>query len=766
MTRGLQAGFRLGDYEVKPDAGELHGASGISVLHPQTMKLLVFLAEHAGELITSRRLAEDVWPHSSVSDETVRRCLKELRYRLHEDPLHPAYIESCDDQGHRLIAPVTPSQSITNEAPSPVQRVIGELKRRKVFRVVAAYTVVSWLLLQVADVLSEVPWLPDNALTILVILVASGFPIVIVLAWWLEITDQGVVLDPETADRWPNMARVWRPIAIGGALAIAAGISAFLLTREEFWAEERVAAAVLPFDDLSAAGAERSCGWLTEELTDSLANVRELRIAARTSAEALAGASLQVPEIAERLRVNYILEGSCGADNDRLRITAQLIEAEQGFHLWSQVYDVPWTERLKVVGEIARRVTETLDIKLSEESERRLHRIPTTSEQAYVSYQQGRRYLRLSREETHLAAAETLFKKAIELDPDFVEAHASLCGTYLEWYELERNVARYKEAEEACIRALETGVSAAQVYVALGNLYRYNGDYERAYESFWRAAEIDNAKADAYIGSAEVLALMDRSAEAESSYRRAIDLEPGDWRAYNAYGDFLFDAGRFDEAEMQFSEVVSLMPDNPHGYNNLGGVHYMQGRFAEAAGDFEQSLALTPGRGAYSNTGTMYFYAGEYEKAAGHYRAALEFAPADFRMWGHLAEALSAMSAPESKDAYATAAQRAEDVLLVNDADAEARSRLAYFLSRLGQHAKALRQIAIALAAAPKNMYVQYDAALVFATTGDEIEALAAVQRAVDLGFPRPLLPVEPGLGAIRDNERFKQIVIAEASPE
>ena len=766
MARGLQAGFRLGEYEVAPEEGELRGPGGVAILHPQTMKLLVYLAEHAGELIGVGRLREAVWPSASVNEDAVRRCVKELRHRLRDNSATPAYIEIRDDDNYRLIAPVTPRQQVSDSEPGVVQRFLGQLKRRKVFRVTATYAVVGWLLLQIADVVSDVPWMPDGALAALLTMFVAGFPIVIILAWALEITEKGIVLDPETARRWPALTRIWRPLMLGLALAIAVGFTVFLMTRDVIWTRDRIAAVVLPFDDLSPADTEFSCGWLTEEMTDALANIRELRIAARTSAEALAKASLAVPDIASRLRVDYVLEGSCGAENQRLRITAQLIEAEDGFHLWSQVYDVPWSERLKVVREIARRVAETLEISLSDESVRKLGRIPTSNDQAYVSYQQGRRYLDLGREEKHLAAAEKLFRRAIDLDPGFAEAHAGLCETYLAWYELERAVMRYQQAESACIEALETEEFAAQIYVALGDLYRYNGDYERAYDSFWRATELDDTLADAHIGTARSLALLDREMEAESSFRRAIELEPGYWLAYNAYGDFLFKAGRFEEAEKQFGEVVSLTPDNVQGYNNLGVIHYLQGRFAEAARDFEQSLALAPGRDALSNTGTMFFYAGDYSKAVENYRSALELAPDDYRMWGHLAEALSALNSSEAEDAYVNAAQGAERALQLNNADVEARARLAHFRCQLGQHEQAKRQIEKALVAAPQNLYVQYDAALVFAAVGNKERALDAIEQAVSLGYPRHLLAVEPGFAEISDTTRFEEISKARPGPD
>ena len=759
MARGLQAGFRLGEYEVAPEAGELRGPGGVAILHPQTMKLLVYLAEHAGELIGSARLREAVWPSAAVDEHAVRRCVKELRHRLRDDSATPAYIENSDGDNYRLIAPVTPRQQVSDSEPGVVQRFLGQLKRRKVFRVTATYAVVGWLLLQIADVVSDVPWMPDGALAALLTMFVAGFPIVIILAWALEITEKGIVLDPETARRWPALTRFWRPLMLGLALAIAVGFTVFLMTRDVPWTSDRIAAVVLPFDDLSPADTEFSCGWLTEEMTDALANIRELRVAARTSAEALAKASLAVPDIASRLRVDYVLEGSCGAENQRLRITAQLIEAEDGFHLWSQVYDVPWSDRLKVVREIARRVAESLEINLSDESVRKLGRIPTSNDQAYVSYQQGRRYLGLGREEKHLAAAEKLFRRAIDLDPEFAEAHAGLCDTYLAWYELERAMPRYRQAETACVDALETQDIAPQVYVALGDLYRYSGDYERSYDSFWRAIQLDDTLADAHIGNARVLAAMDRMPEAESGFVRAIELEPGYWVAYNAFGAFLFQMGRFDEAARQFAEVVSLTPDNPMGYSNLGGAYYVSGRFADAAEAFGYSLELAPGRDAYMNTGTMYFYAGEYERAAEHYRQALELAPEDYRAWGSLGDALQAQDDAAAAEAYREAARFARSELELNNADAMVRADLAHYQARLGNESRARALMTKAIEAQPADMYIRYNGALVFAELGDAPQALENLAQAVKLGYQVDLLPVDPGLRSLQDMPEFTTLM-------
>jgi len=759
MARGLQAGFRLGEYGVVPEAGELRGPAGVAVLHPQTMRLLVYLAEHAGELIDSAQLREAVWPSAVVDEDTVRRCVKELHHRLRDNPAAPTYIETRDGGNYRLIAPVTPRQQTSDAEPGVVQQFLGQLKRRKVFRVTATYAVVGWLLLQIADVVSDVPWMPDGALTALLTLFVAGFPIVIILSWALEITEKGVVLDPETARRWPTLTRIWRPLMLGLALAIATAFTVFLVTRDELWAGHRLAAVVLPFDDLSPVDSEFSCGWLTEEMTDALANIRELRVAARTSAEALAKASLAVPDIASRLRVDYVLEGSCGAEDQRLRITAQLIEAEEGFHLWSQVYDVPWSDRLRVVREIARRVAETLEIKLSDESLRRLGRVPTSNDQAYVSYQQGRRYLGSGREEKHLAAAEKLFRRAIDLDPDFAEAHAGLCDTYLAWYELERAMPRYRQAETACIDALKTQEVAPQVYVALGDLYRYSGEYERSYDSFWRAIQLDDTLADAHIGNARVLAAMDRMPEAESGFQRAIELEPGYWVAYNAFGAFLFQIGRFDEAARQFAEVVSLTPDNPMGYSNLGGAYYVSGRFADAADAFGYSLTLAPGRDAYMNTGTMYFYAGEYERAAEHYRQALELAPEDYRAWGSLGDALQAQDDAAAAEAYREAAHFARSELELNNADALVRADLAHYQARLGNESRARALMSKAIEAQPADMYIRYNGALVFAELGDVPRALENLKQAVKLGYQVDSLPVDPGLRSLQDMPEFTALM-------
>jgi len=330
MARGLHAGFLLGDFRITPARCELAGPDGIRSVHPRAMEVLLYLAEHAGALVARDTLREKVWGGAAVTEETLTRSIGELRHELGDSPDRPRYIQTVPRRGYRLIAPVTALEDAPRSpSASPAQRFLGELKRRKVFRVTAAYAVVAWLLLQIADVTLDALPVPEGSMTLLVILAAMGFPIAVVLAWALEITDQGVELDPVTASRWPRLAGLWRYLLGGMALAGIAGVTAYLVTRPPPIVDSRYPIAVLPFDDLTPAADNAFCDGLTEELTNYLAKIRELRVASRTSTTALKMLGLPIPDIAERLKVDYVLEGSCRSEEGALRVTAQLIKAAE-----------------------------------------------------------------------------------------------------------------------------------------------------------------------------------------------------------------------------------------------------------------------------------------------------------------------------------------------------------------------------------------------------------------------------------------------------
>ncbi|MDH5323702.1 MAG: adenylyl cyclase, partial [Gammaproteobacteria bacterium] len=285
---------------------------------------------------------------------------------------------------------------------------IAELKRRNVFRVAVAYAVIAWVLAQVADLAFDnfgaPDWVPKSVLFIL----ALGFPLAIFFAWAFEMTPEGVKKEKDVERSQSITSQTGRKLdfLIIGVLLIAVGlllVDKFVLREVASpGSAEMVAAentdkslAVLPFVAMSnGPDDEYFADGLTEEILNSLAQLPELLVTARTSAFSFKGLDVPVPEIAAKLGVAHVVEGSVRRAGDQLRITAQLIRAHDGFHLWSDTYDRSSADSFGVQGEIAEKVAAALDIVLDEQQLAKMHSSGMRNPEAFIAYQKGQEIYR------------------------------------------------------------------------------------------------------------------------------------------------------------------------------------------------------------------------------------------------------------------------------------------------------------------------------------------------------------------------------------
>ena len=252
----------------------------------------------------------------------------------------------------------------------------------------------------------------------------------------------------------------------------------------------------------------------------------------------------------------------------------------------------------------------------------------------------------------------------------------------------------------------------------------------------------------------------DREA-AEASLRRAIELDVSYWASFNAMGNFLYGEGRYEDAAEFYEMFVNRSDEDALAINNLGAAYYLAGDFRRAAEAWDRSLAIRPTLEAYSNTGSMYFYIGEYEKAIDRYTLAVNLAPMDYRLWGNLADAYYYVDAlkPASNISYRRAIELAEQRLAINASDFDTVSDVAYYYARIGEFDIAMEMNARSLSAAPDNMYVQYNSALINAAAGRPSEAIEAAERAVHLNYQPELLAIDPGLKPLSDLPAFRGLV-------
>src|SRR5262249_1244349 len=313
----------------------------------------------------------------------------------------------------------------------------AELKRRNVFKVAVAYIVACWALSQgIAQVLPVFD-IPNWAIRLIVVLIIIGLPIALVLAWTFELTPHGIkrTADVDLADE-RSRSHAWVYIVVVSAL-----VSIGLFFAGRYSAGRRTASpsanetgmksiAVLPFLNMSAdKNDEYLSDGVSEELINALSKITDLQVKARTSSFAFKGKNEDIQKIGELLHVSHLLEGSVAKAGNRLRISAQLIQASDGNHLWSDTYDRAIQDIFAPRSDVAQQALQALQVKLGVEATRAVAQKPTENLKAFQYYMQGRAYInRRTRED--LLTAIRYCEKAIEEDPNYALAYAGLADAY------------------------------------------------------------------------------------------------------------------------------------------------------------------------------------------------------------------------------------------------------------------------------------------------------------------------------------------------
>jgi adenylate cyclase len=418
-----------------------------------------------------------------------------------------------------------------------------ELKRRNVIRIAALYLVSSWVLLQLTDVLSSLLNVPEAAGSIVVLLLILGFVPVVIFAWVFEMTPEGLKREadvdrfqsqaPDTGKKINMVIVVLLVIAIGGLVADRlipeASVEAVdVLVESSDGPIDALSIAVLPFADLSQDQDQQYfTDGLSEELLNLLVRVDDLHVASRTSSFAYRGSTLSVPEISQALRVGHILEGSVRKDGDRIRITAQLIEAETDRHLWSENFDRELVDIFAIQDEIANAIVQQLTGKLGVGAERAISvDVATENLDAYEMYLTARE-LFLKRAE--LPESIRLYRAAIELDPSFARAWEGLAAVETvanDW--IADGIDHHPLAREAAEKALSLDPDLSTPLAVLGSITSdADRDLIRAIDYFNAAIEKDpkNTTAWLWLGIRQnTLGFFDDAVE---SLRRCLSIDPG-----------------------------------------------------------------------------------------------------------------------------------------------------------------------------------------------------------------------------------------------
>jgi len=357
---------------------------------------------------------------------------------------------------------------------------------------------------------------------------------------------------------------------------------------------QQTAIAVLPFANMGPDGAnEYFSDGMTEEIITALAKVEGLRVAARTSAFAFKGKRESVSEIGRQLRVGTVLEGSVRRAGDRLRVTAQLINVENGYHLWAETYDRDLRDVFAVQDEIAQAIVGALRVKLSGEVTAMVVR-PTADLTAYELYLRGRHAVN-QRSSGGLVQAVAYFDQAIARDPRFAEAYAGLADAYvlLPGYSVAKSSEAWPKGRAAAERALALDSTLAEAHTTLAyGKFLFDGDWRAAEQGFQRAIALNPDYPTAHHWYGDLLGGRGNLEGYLQELRRAEELDPLSRQIGTEVGRALYALRRNDEAVTQLQQVLRADPAFAGAHVTLGRVYVEQGRMAEAIGEFQQAVQL------------------------------------------------------------------------------------------------------------------------------------------------------------------------------
>jgi adenylate cyclase len=454
------------------------------------------------------------------------------------------------------------------------------LAGHRMLKIGIAYLVVAWVIIQVAEVILPSLRLPEWSVTLVVVMAVLGLPLALFLGWASSGREK--------------------------AAAIA----------------DQRSIAVLPFADMSE-GADQAyfCEGMAEEIINDLVRVERLNVASRTSSFSYRNSDLNAVQIGRELNVGSILEGSVRKAGNRLRVTAQLIGVQDGYHLWSERYDREFDDVFEIQDEIARNIVKALRIRLSPEETRAMALPMNCTPAAYEHYLKGRhQFHRFGRR--NLEAAVSWFEKALEECETFAPAYAGLADALSHIYMFLDARDEYRtRALENAERALELDPDSPETRTSIGLARMLVNDFESSERAFLKALELNPESFDAHYLYARMLWTQGRLDEAIEQFGIATDLNPEDYQSPNLLVSLL--RGRDDARARRYSEIavrrslaqLEREPDDIRAMYLMTGALVRLGREDEAIHWAERAVTLQPTSDTYYNVACTYVLMGRHDRA-------------------------------------------------------------------------------------------------------------------------------------------------------
>ena len=500
---------------------------------------------------------------------------------------------------------------------------ISELGRRNVYKVAVAYAVVGWLLVQVTTQVFPIFEIPNWALRLIVLAIIIGFPIALVIAWAFELTPEGIkhTEDVDLSNKRISKNRTWIYVTLIGA---ALSVTLFLIGRLSAPRSSPSPAgvpeksiAVLPFVNMSADKSDEYLSdGMTEELINVLTKVKGLRVPGRSACFAFKGKNEEdiFHKVGEQLHVNAVLEGSVRKAGEKLRITAQLVNVADGYHLWSEAYDRDMKDILAVQSDVAQRVVQALQLQLGGEEARALAKKPTENAEAYRLYLLGRYHFNKFTRAGWTNAIH-YFEQALQVDPAYALAYCGLADTY-GWAggQIVAGREAWAKEKELALKALALDPNLADAHLSLGVALFSAFDFRGSENELKRAIQLNPNLALAYDQYGWTFMAKGDFDGAIANEKKALELDPLNPLLNTDLGFFLHWARRYDEGIVQPRKTLELDPNNALAEQTLGWCLHWKGKTVDALAEFQKATALDDLPWYKGSLGYAYAAAGDRAK--------------------------------------------------------------------------------------------------------------------------------------------------------
>ncbi|MGB5814779.1 MAG: protein kinase, partial [Thermoanaerobaculia bacterium] len=536
---------------------------------------------------------------------------------------------------------------------------------------------------------------------------------------------------------------------------------------------EPVAVAVLPFANLTGdADKDVDCEGISAGLLHKLSEVQGMTLVSRTEVASLEGQNLSATQLARELGVGLVVEGDVQQAGGLLNVNVSLTDTSRGTILWSKGFQQAAENLLEMQKRMAEEVATAIALPLSDKARRRIAKDPTSSYQAYKLYLKGQSLMWDWSDPLTLDIAATLFRQAIEIDPEFALAHVGLSYALWQIYYRDLDTEVLAEAEDEAERAAEIDPELPAAQIALARVYGSRGRYKKSIAGIRGVLSKHPRPDDAQRELAFSYEQVGELDEAESWYRAATLLGEDKWFNWNSLGTFLVRTGQYEEATEVFDTARSLAPPGvitPH--ENLAAMAILQGDFEGAIAAYDLIPRPILDADLASNIGTAYYFSSrpdKLEKAEEYYRLAVGLNPMRAEIHGNLADLLLRLGhREEALEHYHEALAIVEHQLSEGSEQAvtafvEGRPLL---ILRATYAAKAEEcETAVPLAfelrrKIPETASDLHDLALAFALCGELEGALEALGKAIELGFAAELIAIEDEFESLRGLPEFEELV-------